>query len=242
MKPQLPDPLRKELDHVLDFFHKHYPEVKLYLVGGAVRDMVMGREIYDLDIECFGIDPESFDAAMHRLGAKGVGKSFFVYKYGHLDIALPRIERKVGEGHRGFAVELAKDTKEASRRRDFTMNALMLDLQSGEIVDHWGGLKDIQKRLIRVVDPKKFTEDSLRVLRAMRSDARAHLLGVREDVQRPLAPLRTLRDDRSENLREDFGIGDRQKRVFPDGPPYAEGSSAGGCLDASLLFSLRSLD
>ena len=172
MKPQLPDPLRKELDHVLDFFHKHYPEVRLYLVGGAVRDMVMGREIYDLDIECFGIDPQSFDAAMHRLGAKGVGKSFFVYKYGHLDIALPRIERKVGEGHRGFAVELAKDTKEASRRRDFTMNALMLDLRSGEIVDHWGGLKDIQKRLIRVVDPKKFTEDSLRVLRAMQFSAR----------------------------------------------------------------------
>jgi len=172
VKPKLPEDLQKELDHVHTFFRNHYPEVKLYLVGGAVRDMVMGRDIYDLDIECFGIDPETFDAAMRRLGAKGVGKSFFVYKYGRLDIALPRIERKVGKGHRGFEVELARDTKEASRRRDFTMNALMLDLQSGKIVDHWGGLKDIEKRLIRVVDPEKFVEDSLRVLRAMQFSAR----------------------------------------------------------------------
>ncbi len=134
--------------------------------------MIMGREVYDLDIECFGIDPETFDEAMTRLGAKGVGKSFFVYKYGSIDLALPRIERKTGAGHRGFAVALAKDTKEASRRRDFTMNALMIDLASGEIIDHWGGLADIRRRLIRVVDPKRFVEDSLRVLRAMQFSAR----------------------------------------------------------------------
>ncbi|WP_201353346.1 CCA tRNA nucleotidyltransferase [Hydrogenimonas urashimensis] len=170
--PNLPEPLASELKEVLDFFSIHYPNVRLYLVGGAVRDMVMGREICDLDIECFGIDPETFDSALQRLGAKGVGKSFFVYKYGHIDIALPRIERKVGEGHRGFAVSLAKDTKEASRRRDFTMNALMLDLRTGEIVDHWGGLEDIRKKVIRVVDPEKFVEDSLRVLRAMQFSAR----------------------------------------------------------------------
>ena len=172
MNLHLPPELQKELDTVRHFFTTYYPDVKLYLVGGAVRDMVMGREIYDLDIECFGIDPETFDAAMRRLGAKGVGKSFFVYKYGHLDIALPRIERKVARGHRGFSVEIARDTKEASRRRDFTMNALMLDLQRGEIVDHWGGLDDIRKRLIRVVDFEKFAEDSLRVLRAMQFSAR----------------------------------------------------------------------
>ena len=171
-RKRLPESLLNPLLQLQNFFKRHYPEVRLYLVGGAVRDLVMGREVYDLDVECFGIDPERFDEAMERLGAKGVGRSFFVYKYGPLDVALPRLERKTGRGHRAFAVELARDTKEASRRRDFTMNALMLDLQSGEIIDHWGGVEDIRRRLIRVVDAKKFVEDSLRVLRAMQFSAR----------------------------------------------------------------------
>ena len=164
--------LQSKLNSLLDFFKNSYPNVRLYLVGGAVRDMVMGREIHDLDIECFNIEPEQFDKAMQTLGAKGVGKSFFVYKYGDIDLALPRIERKIGIGHRAFKVELAHDTKEASRRRDFTMNALMFDLTTGDIIDHWGGLNDIHNRVIRVVDPKKFQEDSLRVLRAMQFAAR----------------------------------------------------------------------
>ncbi|WP_457599330.1 CCA tRNA nucleotidyltransferase [Hydrogenimonas sp.] len=172
MKPQLSAPLQHELDHILDFFSKHYPSARLYLVGGAVRDMVMGREVYDLDVECYGMDERTFEEAMERLGAKGVGRSFFVFKLGHIDLSLPRTERKVAPGHRGFEVRLAHDTKEASRRRDFTMNALMLDLQNGEIVDHWGGLEDIRRRRIRVVDPRTFVEDSLRVLRAMQFSAR----------------------------------------------------------------------
>jgi tRNA nucleotidyltransferase (CCA-adding enzyme) len=169
---QITPKLHKQLEFIIDFFKSYYPYVRLYLVGGAVRDMVMEREIYDLDIECFNIEPEEFDKAMQKLGAKGVGKSFFVYKYNNIDLALPRIERKVGVGHRAFQVELAEDSKEASRRRDFTMNALMYDLSSGEIIDHWGGLEDIKNRVIRVVDPIKFQEDSLRVLRAMQFSAR----------------------------------------------------------------------
>jgi tRNA nucleotidyltransferase (CCA-adding enzyme) len=169
---RLPSHIRNSLSQIIQFFRQELPDARLYLVGGAVRDMVMGREIHDLDIECFNIDPDRFDEAMRRLGAKGVGKSFFVYKYGDIDLALPRIERKTGRGHRGFTVALAHDTKEASRRRDFTMNALMLDLHTGAIVDHWGGLEDIKNRLIRVVDAEKFVEDSLRVLRAMQFAAR----------------------------------------------------------------------
>ncbi len=172
MNFKLPPKLKSQLDSVVTFFKKEYPQVKLYLVGGAVRDIVMGRELFDLDIECFGIDEKSFDRAMKLLGAKGVGKSFFVYKFGDIDLSLPRIEKKVGIGHKGFEVKLAKDTKEASRRRDFTMNALMLDLATKRVVDHWGGLEDIKRGLIRVVDPKTFTEDSLRVLRAMQFSAR----------------------------------------------------------------------
>jgi len=164
--------LQKELTTLIQFFKNHYPKVKLYIVGGAVRDMVLNRQIEDMDIECFNIEPNEFDEAMKRLGAMGVGKSFFVYKYGRLDIALPRTEKKVGVGHRAFEVELASSTKEASRRRDFTMNALMYDISTKKIIDHWGGLSDIRKSTIRVVDPNRFQEDSLRVLRAMQFAAR----------------------------------------------------------------------
>ncbi len=152
---------------------------RAYIVGGAVRDLVRHHienkkiPIVDLDIEVYGIDPKDFEKIMDQLGAKGVGKSFFVYKYHErIDISLPRIESKVGHGHRGFRVELAKDEKEASRRRDFCMNALMLNVFDGKFLDFWGGVEDIKRRRIRIIDEEKFKEDSLRVLRGMQFSAR----------------------------------------------------------------------
>jgi tRNA nucleotidyltransferase (CCA-adding enzyme) len=152
---------------------------RAYLVGGAVRDLlrrhIEGKEIpiTDLDIEVYGIEPERFDELMKELGAKGVGKSFFVYKYrADIDISLPRIESKVAPGHRGFAVRLARDEKEASVRRDFRLNALMLDIFSGRLLDFWGGVEDIKHRRIRIINAEKFKEDSLRVLRGVQFSAR----------------------------------------------------------------------
>ena len=173
IRNRLPAPLAADLAEIERFFSAYDPRVELYIVGGAVRDRLMHRPIADLDIECYGIDPAHFEAAMAKLGAKGVGKSYFVYKSGtRIDLSLPRTETKTGRGHRAFRVTLAQNTLEASRRRDFTMNALMLRLTTGEIIDHWGGLRDIERRIIRVVDEKSFAEDSLRVLRAMQFSAR----------------------------------------------------------------------
>jgi tRNA nucleotidyltransferase (CCA-adding enzyme) len=165
--PQILQDIKTVTDHLEQNYH-----AKCYVVGGAVRDRIMGVECKDYDIECFGISVEDFEDAMEHLGAQGVGKSFFVYKYHDLDIALPRIEQKVAQGHRGFKVSLAMDEKEASRRRDFTINALMYDIQNEQIVDHWQGLEDLENRVIRVVDENSFVEDSLRVLRAMQFAAR----------------------------------------------------------------------
>lgn len=145
---------------------------RIYIVGGAVRDMVMGIPPKDLDLEVFGVSPEAFDGEMRTLGAKGCGKSFYVYKWHEIDLALPRKERKVALGHRGFEVELAEDEESASRRRDFCMNALMLNVFTGEILDFWGGLNDIQYRQIRIIDENTFQEDSLRVLRGVQFAAR----------------------------------------------------------------------
>jgi len=161
----------QDIKTVTDHLRENY-NAKCYIVGGAVRDHLMGYRSKDYDIECFGIGVEDFEHAMEHLGAQGVGKSFFVYKYHDLDISLPRTEQKVSTGHRGFKVSLATNEKEASRRRDFTINALMYDIQNEQIIDFWHGLDDLEDKIIRVIDERSFIEDSLRVLRAMQFAAR----------------------------------------------------------------------
>ena len=145
---------------------------RAFFVGGAVRDHLLGRSVKDLDIEVYDIPPERFHALMQSLGAKGAGKSFFVYKLGLLDVSLPRSERKIARGHGGFEVSWCNDPKQASRRRDFTINSMMIDLFSGELLDFHGGRADLQAGLLRHIDDRAFAEDSLRVLRAMQFAAR----------------------------------------------------------------------
>ena len=145
---------------------------KVYLVGGASRDILMGKTPNDFDIEIYDITPNKFDEIMKKIGAKGVGKSFFVYKYKNFDLSLPRIENKIGYGHRGFEVKLTQNEKKASLRRDFTINSIMINIFNGKILDFWGGVDDIKNKLIRLIDENKFKEDSLRVLRAIQFSAR----------------------------------------------------------------------
>ncbi len=145
---------------------------RVYLVGGCVRDEILGIKSKEFDIEVYDINPENFDKLMQKLGAKGVGKSFFVYKWKNFDISLPRTETKTAKGHKGFEVTPTQNEKTASKRRDFTMNALMKNIYNGKITDFWGGIQDIKNRLIRHIDDKTFTEDPLRVLRAMQFSAR----------------------------------------------------------------------
>jgi tRNA nucleotidyltransferase (CCA-adding enzyme) len=140
------------------------------LVGGCVRDDLMGVEPKDWDVEVYGIAPEALREMLRDFGeVNAVGEAFTVYKLGqNLDVSLPRRERKTGKGHRGFTVEGDPDMtfEEASKRRDFTINAILRDALTGEIVDCYGGRDDLKKRLIRHVSDETFAEDSLRVLRA----------------------------------------------------------------------------
>ena len=141
---------------------------RVYLVGGFVRDLLLGIENDDLDIEVHGISKKDFEKLMDKIGAIGVGKSFFVYKYENIDISLPRVESKVGIGHKGFEVKLAKNEYDATIRRDFTINSMLLNIFSGEIIDYFGGINDLKQKIIKVVNEEKFIEDSLRVLRGIR--------------------------------------------------------------------------
>src|SRR5690606_24618694 len=110
-----------------------------------------------------------------RVPLKTVGEAFAVYKLGpDLDVSLPRRERKSGRGHRGFVIEGDPDMsfEEACSRRDFTVNAILKDPLTGEIVDPFGGREDIGRKLLRHVSTETFAEDSLRVLRAAQFAAR----------------------------------------------------------------------
>jgi tRNA nucleotidyltransferase (CCA-adding enzyme) len=146
------------------------------LVGGCVRDRLMGVEPKDWDLEVYGVEPVRLREIIHNFGeVNAVGEAFTVYKIGQdLDVSLPRRERKTGRGHRGFLVEGDKDMpfEEAAKRRDFTINAIMQDALTGEIVDCYNGRADIASKVLRVVSRETFAEDSLRVLRAAQFAAR----------------------------------------------------------------------
>jgi tRNA nucleotidyltransferase (CCA-adding enzyme) len=146
------------------------------LVGGCVRDALMGKEPKDWDLEVYDIDPERLRAVLDQFGPVNVvGESFTVYKLGHdLDVSLPRRERKSGRGHKGFVIEGDPwmSVWEAALRRDFTINAILQDPLTGEVIDPFHGRGDIERGILRAVSEETFAEDSLRVLRAAQFAAR----------------------------------------------------------------------
>lgn len=160
----------KEIQSLLAPFTK-----RAYFVGGCVRDMLLNKPLQDFDIEIYDIQPELFDELMQKLGAKGVGKSFFVYKFHNFDLALARSENKVAQGHRGFEVRICNDAKEAAKRRDFTINSMMINIFDNEFLDFYGGKKDLEQKILRHIDDESFVEDSLRVLRGVDFVARFDL-------------------------------------------------------------------
>ena len=150
---------------------------RTYYVGGFVRDKLMGIENKDVDIEVHGISPETLYEILKSFGeALSFGKSFGIFslKGYDIDIAMPRSERKTGLGHRDFEVQIDPfiGEEKAASRRDFTMNAIMQDVLTGEIVDPFGGQKDISLGVIRHVSDDSFAEDPLRVLRGAQFAAR----------------------------------------------------------------------
>jgi len=146
------------------------------LVGGCVRDELMGKQPKDWDVEIYGIEPARLRELLDAFGTVNVvGEAFTVYKLGgHLDISLPRRERKTGRGHRAFFIEGDPEMTfaEAASRRDFTINAILQDPLTGEIIDPFKGREDIHNKILRAVFPDTFAEDSLRVLRAAQFAAR----------------------------------------------------------------------
>lgn len=159
---------------------------RAFLVGGSVRDALLGEPAEDLDIEVFGVTPDRLRELLEaRFKIDLVGQSFGVIKIRHLaiDVSLPRRESKRGLGHKGFEIhsDPGLPMAEAARRRDFTINAIAWDPLTEEVVDPAGGVEDLERRRLRHVS-EKFAEDPLRVLRAMQFAARFALHVVPETV------------------------------------------------------------
>ncbi len=150
---------------------------RTYYVGGYVRDQLLGRENKDIDIEVHGVSVSCLEGILDTLGERlTMGVSFGIMGLRHydLDIAMPRSEIATGRGHKDFEVYVDPflGEEKAASRRDFTMNALMQDVLTGEILDFFGGKEDMARGRIRHVNQQSFAEDPLRVFRAAQFAAR----------------------------------------------------------------------
>ena len=150
---------------------------RVYYVGGFVRDRLLGLDNKDVDIEVHGVSVSTLEGILDDLGERTtMGVSFGIMGLRHygLDIAMPRSERATGRGHKDFEVFVDPfiGPRKAALRRDFTMNALMQDVLTGEVLDFFGGQADMAARRIRHVNDASFAEDPLRVFRAAQFAAR----------------------------------------------------------------------
>ena len=165
--------------------------MQVYLVGGAVRDRLLGRSVKERDWVVVGASPEELEGQ----GFVPVGREFpvFLHPQSHEEYALARLERKVAPGYRGFTTQFSPDVtlEEDLRRRDLTINA-MAQTPSGEIVDPYGGRRDLEARLLRHVSDS-FVEDPVRVLRVARFAARYAELGFRV-AEETVALMRSMTD------------------------------------------------
>ncbi|DAB30483.1 MAG TPA: polynucleotide adenylyltransferase [Sulfurimonas sp. UBA12504] len=161
------------LDIIFDTLHKHH--IKPIIVGGYIRDSLLGKDSKDIDIELYGVASLAHIEEILKGFGKiiTVGKSFGVCKllYNDLDLdfSLPRTETKVSAGHTGFKISTFAnlDFKTAAQRRDFTLNAIGFDIENKVFLDPYNGREALRQKVLHFVNKKSFAEDPLRILRAV---------------------------------------------------------------------------
>jgi len=183
---------------------------RAFLVGGFARDSLLGinGEARDFDIEVYAISQEKLLDILSKYGKPNlIGKAFGVIHLSrqniHYDFSFPRTESKTGSGHRAFDVQTNPNLsfEKAARRRDFTINAMGMELPSLELIDPYNGGKDLQNRILRHVS-EAFAEDSLRVLRGVQFAARFELKAAKETIE--LCKTLSLNDLSRERIEEEF--------------------------------------
>src|SRR4051812_40723057 len=188
------------------------PELKTaYLVGGCVRDWLLGIPHKDYDIEVFNLSYETLSAALSRWGKVDlVGRSFGVVKLTTpskltFDFSIPRRDSKVAPGHKGFEIEFDHSItpKEAAARRDYTINSLMFDPREERVLDFFGGQNDLKNGILRHTS-SAFPEDPLRVLRGMQFAGRFELKAAPETIALARQIKETHGELAKERVREEW--------------------------------------
>jgi tRNA nucleotidyltransferase (CCA-adding enzyme) len=181
---------------------------RAFLVGGWVRDALLGRSCRDYDVEVYDMAQDALVPILSKYGRTNlVGKAFGVIHLAmkglSLDFSFPRTESKVGYGHRGFVVHTDEKLsfKEAALRRDFTINAMGMELPELTLCDPYGGIDDLKAHTLRHVGPA-FAEDSLRILRGVQFASRFGCTLAPETVE--LCRTLSLDDLSIERLFEEF--------------------------------------
>jgi tRNA nucleotidyltransferase (CCA-adding enzyme) len=146
---------------------------RAFFVGGYVRDLLLGREPKDVDIEVFGLPLHALQEVLAGQGRVDlVGRQFGVLRVKDLDVDWSVPRRDSAGRHPRVTADPGMSPQEASRRRDLTMNAMLRDVLSGELIDPWGGRRDMDRGVLRTPDPGLFVEDPLRFFRVMQFTAR----------------------------------------------------------------------
>jgi len=185
----------------------------VYVVGGCVRDAMMKTPLKDIDIVVEGIGIDDVKVLLKHFGKSSlVGQSFSVIKFRpeyhegeDFDIAVPRVDRKIGTGHKGFEVSTEGVTiKEDLKRRDFTVNSIAVNLRTNEILDPFGGRRDLAAKVLRATDKNAFVEDPLRIVRAIQFASR-----FRFDIEEGTLALmkrhaKLIKEISGERIKEEF--------------------------------------
>ena len=197
---------------------------KIYQVGGAVRDEMLGKVSKDLDLLVVGVDLKALARVLKGFGKTNlVGKAFGIIKFKpegtdeDIDISIPRIDSKsTGKGHKDFEVKLGKGItlQQDQLRRDFWMNAMARDIETGEIHDIGKkGQTDIENQQIRVIGDQAFKEDPLRMLRAVQFAARFGFSIESETMNQIKKNVNLIKTVSAERFQEEF------KKMFEKGTP-----------------------
>lgn len=189
--------------------------MKIYLVGGAVRDQIMGLSVKDKDYVVVGSTSEE----MVKLGYKPVGKDFpvFLHPKTHHEYALARTERKISKGYKGFKVYASKEVtlEEDLKRRDLTINAIAKDAR-GQFFDPFHGIQDIKNKVLRHVS-SAFVEDPIRVLRIARFSARFHQFKIHpktEAILKQIVKNKEIEAVASERIWHELFVGFSEKKSY----------------------------
>lgn len=189
---------------------------KVFVVGGAVRDALLGKEPKDIDLMVTGLPPDDVESVLNTLaktnngGTKLTGKDFGVFRYhekGHeIEIAMPRRERSTGDGHKDFSVQAdhTMTPEEDLFRRDFTVNAMAVDLDTGKLIDPFHGADDIKNRTLRTLNTKSLSDDPLRTVRGFAAEARHGLIPNRDTLDQMAENASAIKHLPAERIQEEL--------------------------------------